>query len=58
MLRVPVGVQTCSLSLISLIDLKFISTSFCNPYFVEHWLAFIIFIVSEFIDPETSSQVC
>ena len=47
------GFQTCSLQLIYLLDLKYPSSSPFKPYFVGFLFVCIIFIGSEFIDPET-----
>ena len=52
------GVHTCLLQLISLLDLKSSSSSSFKPSFVDFWLVCIIFIGSEFIDPETCPWVC
>ena len=38
---------------ISFLDLRYPSTSLMKPFFVHCWLVCIIFIWSEFIDPET-----
>ena len=51
------GVQTCLLQLIALLDLKYPSSYLLEPYFVDCWLVCIIFIVSLFIDTETPPRV-
>ena len=52
------GVHTCLLQLIDLLDLKPPSTSLSKPYFVDCWLLCIIFIGSAFIDTGTFPWVC
>ena len=51
------GVQTCSLHFIALLDINSPSSSYFNPSFVDFWLACIIFIGSAFINFETCPQV-
>ena len=51
------GVQTCSHQFISLLGLKYPSSYFLKPSFVDCWLVFIEFTVLAFIYPETCPQV-
>ena len=51
------GVHTCLLQLIALIDLKTPSSYSFNNYFVDCWPVCIIFIGSKFINTETRPRV-
>ena len=52
------SVQACLLQLIALLDIKSPSSSSFKTYFSCFWIVCIIFIGSEFIDPETCPWLC